>query len=258
VILQESELIIPRNWSDKRQSEFERVFTWHENYIDKPGYVRLHFSVPLTAPPPNELPFVNRRLCTMIAGNKRIRHPLELYSARIAAIKWFERNHPDDFDLYGIGWDVFTFSGPRFVRALNLVRPLRRMLAPSHPTYRGPVDRKASVLPNYRFAICYENARDIPGYVTEKLLECFTAGVVPVYRGPADISDFVDAKAFIDQRDFLDMASLYEHMVTMTEGEHCGYLDAAERWLRSSSADRFSPETFGATITSELLQAGVV
>jgi len=47
----------------------------------------------------------------MIAGNKRSSHPLELYSERLRAIEWFEKEHPADFDLYGIGWNQNYFSG---------------------------------------------------------------------------------------------------------------------------------------------------
>jgi hypothetical protein len=35
---------------------------------------------------------------------------LELYSKRVEAIKWFEKNHPEDFDFYGIGWDRYVSS----------------------------------------------------------------------------------------------------------------------------------------------------
>jgi hypothetical protein len=41
---------------------------------------------------------------------KKINHPLELYSKRVEAIKWFEKNHPEDFDFYGIGWDRYVSS----------------------------------------------------------------------------------------------------------------------------------------------------
>jgi hypothetical protein len=42
------------------------------------------------------------------------------------------------------------------------------------------VDSKKNTLEKYKFSICYENARDIPGYITEKIFDCFFAGCVPI------------------------------------------------------------------------------
>jgi hypothetical protein len=35
----------------------------------------------------------------------------------VEAIKWFEKNHPEDFDFYGIGWDRYVSSN-RYIRYL--------------------------------------------------------------------------------------------------------------------------------------------
>ena len=51
---------------------------------------------------------------------------------------------------------------------------------------------------NISFAICYENARDIPGYITEKIFDCFFAGCVPIYWGGApNVTDHIPANTFI-------------------------------------------------------------
>lgn len=34
----------------------------------------------------------------------------ELYSHRVKAIKWFEENHIEDFNLWGYGWDTYKFT----------------------------------------------------------------------------------------------------------------------------------------------------
>ena len=44
----------------------------------------------------------------MIASNKTVPHssPLLLYSERIRTIRWLEKHAPQDFDLFGLGWDT--------------------------------------------------------------------------------------------------------------------------------------------------------
>uniref|UniRef100_UPI00404791C4 hypothetical protein n=1 Tax=Aliarcobacter sp. TaxID=2321116 RepID=UPI00404791C4 len=54
----------------------------------------------------------------MISGNKKVNHPLELYSKRLESIEWFENNHPQDFEFYGMGWNEYPLSN-KYVRFLN-------------------------------------------------------------------------------------------------------------------------------------------
>lgn len=48
---------------------------------------------------------------------------------------------------------------------------------------------KLEGLKDYRFQIVVENAR-INGYFTEKIIDCFAAGVIPIYWGSPNISDY--------------------------------------------------------------------
>ena len=199
VILQECEVIKPGNWREENHKQFEKIFTWDKRLVDLKKYVRLDFANNFRVPPASP-GFAARNFCVMIAGNKSRSHPLELYSERVRAIRWFETNHPGDFDLYGTGWDRRCFSGP--LRLFNRIGPLTKLLAPRYPSYRGTIASKQPVLERYKFSICYENAREIPGYITEKIFDCFFAGVIPVYWGAPDISESVPEKCFVDRRDF--------------------------------------------------------
>ncbi len=62
---------------------------------------------------------VQERFCALVAANKRSSHRAELYSERRRAIRWFERHHPEQFDLYGVGWNRPLLGGPRRVQALD-------------------------------------------------------------------------------------------------------------------------------------------
>lgn len=136
-MLVESEVIVPRNWDIETQGQFSRLFTWRDSWIDNDRFFRLNYPNPIdTSDAELRQP---DRFCTLIAGNKLSSHPLELYSKRRQAIRWFERHHPEEFDLYGVGWDLLVLGGPRPLRALNVLLPeaARRLLAPRFPSYRG-------------------------------------------------------------------------------------------------------------------------
>ncbi|HUX38448.1 MAG TPA: glycosyltransferase family 10, partial [Rectinemataceae bacterium] len=60
----------------------------------------------------------------------------------------------------------------------------------------GPVPDKVAFLKGYRFSIAFENTR-WPGYTTEKLLESYAAGTVPIYWGDPVLRDWFDRGAFL-------------------------------------------------------------
>ena len=250
LIIWESELIRLDNWLKENHRYFKKIFTWNDQWVDGKKYVKFYW--------PNKIPAnlyfdINKKnkLCTMIAGNKIVKHPLELYSERINAIRWFERYHPEEFDLYGMGWDKYVFRG-RIINRLNRIKPLTRLLAPKYPSYKGTIEAKAEILKDYKFAICYENARDIPGYITEKIFDCFFAGCVPVYWGAPNITDFIPASTFIDKRNFNSYEELYRYLKTMPTAEYERYLDAIEKFVKSDAMYLFSAEHFAEKITAEI------
>jgi hypothetical protein len=251
-ILGETEVVVPQNWDPHIQAQFDRLFTWRDSWIDNERFFRLNLPNAIDSPR-SELS-VPDRFCTMIAGNKRSRHPLELYAKRREAIRWFERHHPDHFDLYGLDWDVLIVGGPRPLRALNVLLPTRtrRLLAPRFPSYRGPVATKGDVLSRYRFTICFENARDIEGYITEKLFDCLLAGTIPVYWGAPNITDHVPANCFIDFRDFASYEELYEHLTSLSTEARAKFRQAGQAFLRSDRATPFSTEHWVETLLSHL------
>lgn len=255
-ILGESEVTLARNWEPEVQRQFSRVFTWRQSLVDGERFFKLNYPNPVDTVDAH-LPHPNR-FCTLIAGNKLSSHPLELYSKRREAIRWFERHHPDQFDLYGVGWDLLVLDGARALRAFNVLLPVpaRRLLAPRFPSYRGPVEIKKDVLSRYRFAICFENARGIDDYITEKLFDCLLAGAIPVYWGAPNIADRVPAACFIDYRDFESYEELYGHLVSLSDSARRELRQAGRDFLRSDLARPFSTETWVETLFEHFCHAG--
>jgi hypothetical protein len=230
---------------------FRKIFTWNDVFVDGKKYYKINYSHAFPAAIERD-PAGRTRFCTMIVSNKRSRHPLELYSKRVEAVRWFEENHPAEFDLYGVGWDAYCFDGSRPVRALNRFRALTRLLAPAFPSYRGKVENKRRTLEQYRFSVCYENARDIPGYITEKIFDCFIAGCIPVYWGAGNVTDHIPADCFIDRRQFPAYTDLYAHLKGMTPDDRERMIGNVERFLRGPQAYPFSSDYFCKTILREI------
>lgn len=250
LIIFESEIIRRDNWSTKNHKYFRKIFTWNDKYVDNKKYFKLNFSSKI----PTDLNFnINKKtkLCTMIAGHKFNKHTLELYTERVKAIRWFEQNYPEDFDLYGIDWDKYFFKG-MLVR-LNRFNALRKIIKPRYPSYKGAIKSKKEIYKRYKFAICYENARDIPGYITEKIFDCFFAGCVPIYWGAPNVTDHIPANTFIDRRNFKTHEELYQYLKKMPDREYMGYLDAIKNFIKSDKIYPFSTECFAKKIVKEIL-----
>jgi len=250
LLIYESKIIRPDNWNLKNHKYFKKIFTWNDKFVDNKKYFKINFSGKI----PTDLNFnLNKKnkLCTMIAGHKLKSHPLELYTERIKAIRWFEQNHPEDFDLYGIGWDKYNFNG--MLSRLNRFDALRKILKPRYPSYKGSIESKKEVYKKYKFAICYENARDIPGYITEKIFDCFFAGCMPIYWGAPNVTDHIPKNTFIDRRKFKTYEELYNYLKNMSDEEYISYLDAIKSFIKSDKIYTFSAEYFAETLTQVIL-----
>lgn len=55
----------------------------------------------------------------------------------------------------------------------------------------NPIENKEDGLAQHRFSVVVENC-SVDGYFTEKLLDCFALGTVPIYWGCKNIEDFFD------------------------------------------------------------------
>jgi hypothetical protein len=251
LILLETEVISAKGWDFGMHTRFAKIFTWRDDLIDNRRYFKINF--PQTFPDEILFDFQNReKLCTMIAGNKRSRHPLELYSERVRAIVWFERNHPEDFDLYGYGWNEDRFSLVLPPIALKYVKPLARVLFPYYDSYRGRTVDKRETLLQYRFAISYENARNMGGYITEKIFDCFLSGCVPVYWGAGNIGAHIPKECFIERRDFPSYEELYLFLKSMDDGTFRRYQECIRTFLRGPKAYPFSWQYFVETLVREI------
>lgn len=64
-----------------------------------------------------------------------------------------------------------------------------------------PIANKEQGLASYMFSIAHENA-SYSGYFTEKVLDCFATGTIPIYWGDPDIGDIFNKDGIITLDDF--------------------------------------------------------
>jgi hypothetical protein len=197
------------------------------------------------------------KFCCLIASQKYSWVPQELYTERLRAIRWFEKCHPDEFDLFGQRWDRFYFKegwsrlNP-FLEHLFYMKFPWRPFRPHFPSARGNIARKREIMRQYRFSICYENA-SYPGWLTEKMLDAMFAGCVPVYLGDPEVATQVPKEAFIDKRDFPDYDSLYAYLKGMSPAQYEGYRRAIHQFVHG---DRIKP--WGAQAFTEMILREVI
>ena len=194
--------------------------------------------------------------CTLIASNRHANcgDNRELYSERVKAIRWFEANAPRDFVLYGNGWKVpqkrFGVIGKMRYRLAKVPPFLFRR--PAFPSYDGPVKSKFTALSQARFSICFENARDIRGYLTEKIFDCLFAGCVPIYWGDPEVEKAIPKNCFIDFRQFQSYQALYNYLKNLSAQDYQAYQLAGQQFLVSPQFQVFSSATFAKQIIDSI------
>ncbi|HEU64223.1 MAG: hypothetical protein KR126chlam4_00256 [Candidatus Anoxychlamydiales bacterium] len=210
--------IMAYNHDKKYLRYFSKVYTFNDDLIDNKKYFKFHYPR-ANLVIKNAIPFDNKKFCSLIISNKTSTHPSAIYDERKKAIKFFEEYAPKDFDLYGWGWSKDEFK-----------------------SYKGTSINKIDTLKNYKFSICYENSKDIKGYITEKIFDCFQAASVPIYLGADNIKDYIPENCFIDKRNFKSYNELYIHLKTMSKEEYLMYLENIKDFLNGDESKVFKGE----------------
>ena len=83
---------------------------------------------------------------------------------------------------------------------------------------------KIEGLKDYKFSIAIENGIH-DNYFTEKILDCFLTGTIPIYRGPKNIGDFFDINGIIT---FETVDELINIVNTLTDNEYQNRIKSIE------------------------------
>lgn len=214
-------------------------------------------------------PWSARKYLVMVAGNKYwkirrspIRHiaakirdlalrsperfareyaSLQLHDERLAAISHFGRKGV--LDLYGSGWGNLNNLPPRWQGELSAT------VSRLNPV---PCGDKLVTMANYKFALCFENV-EFPGYVTEKVIDCLVAGVVPIYWGAPNISEFIPVTCFIDARKFRSLDALDAYLRKISEVHWSEIVSHGRAFLQSIAGQRYSYTGFAERMEAMLI-----
>ena len=230
---------------------FHRIFTYDDSWVDGERFFKINYSF-IPSFSGEDIEFEEKKFCTIIAGNKKSSHINELYSFRKRDIRWFEKNHPNQLDLYGIGWDRINYGDKLPFRVMNRFNINPIFLGLSYPSYKGAIERKKVILNQYKFSLCYENMKDVPGYITEKIFDSMFAGCIPIYLGANNIDEHIPVGCYIDRRDFPLMEDLYKYMKSISRMDYLDYIKNIKAFLKSNKMKKFSCDTFACTILDAL------
>jgi len=118
--------------------------------------------------------------------------------------------------------------------------------------FLGPHILALEYLKEYRYSIVIENNRD-DLYFTEKILNCFATGTVPIYRGARSISTLFDGRGIIP---WSSPSRLVKSVLpNLNEQDYSGRAEAIDRnfqlFSRFKSIEDYIIENYGEQITGQ-------
>ena len=221
------------NWAKRKFL----VMVANNKYFEKP------YPWPYPKYPTEHFDWIKDKWNKCSSYTRKIAIKNELINKRLEAIEYFGQKKR--LNLYGRGWDDLTRLPQKWQRRL------RKILANLKP--KGCVD-KVKTISRFKFSICFENV-SYRGYVTEKIIDCFVAGVIPIYLGAPDIADFVPADSFIDMRAFDSFKHLNNFLTKMTQQDALKMISAGRRFLQSPEGKLHSHLEMAKFILGLILQS---
>jgi len=254
-ILYETDFIHPDNSNMSLLKEYKHIFSWDTDLVNMGLATKIQISHPLTE---SVIDGYKKRdlLVVMCGSNRSIRgwYPKKnLYSERVKTIRWFERNAPDVFALYGKKWNMSGRLPTRFGGFIHSIEKRLPFKYCPFPSWKGVILDKQEILRDSRFSIVYENISGLKGYITEKIFDAFVAGNVPVYWGAEDIEEYIPKECFIDRRSFVNHEQLYNFLKDMPEKQYINYQKNIKNFIVNQS-EKFSCKKFAETISFKIVE----
>ena len=193
------------NFLDNNYSKFTKIITWRSDLLNK--NIVKNSAYPIVKLNIDWLPVRDKKTLINISINKKSKIKGELYGERAKSIMLAEKIFGPQFELYGIGWD----------KPIHLVEKLIHYKPPL--SYKGALNEKYPKLREFKFALCYENNRLLPGNVSEKIFDCFQWGVIPLYWGAPDVLDFIPEETFIWRERFKSNEEMLLYIKGLTDAE---------------------------------------
>lgn len=257
LVLLEPAIINPTlYYTNVLRRRFKTVFTWDLRLLKKyPEYVPIR--VPTGADPLQyrenrfvDIPFEKKKLLVSVSRNRWHYMPQSTFGLRRMVYRFMQVHAVNEFDLYGLEWDR-----PCCLKEKFLGRRYERCWRGEIP---GSWDAKVAEIAKYRFSLCFENSIGQPGYLSEKIFDCFCARSVPVYYGSKGNEHFLPKGTFVDWRDFRSPKRLLAFLRNMDEVTHARYVASIDDFMISQRIEKFRVQTMYQTIFDRLFGGIVV
>jgi hypothetical protein len=285
LVLSEPSTYCPDNFNRAYHRIFDKIFTYDYTNVDNKKYFHYTFPIDFASYPAfttvSEAEFIKRKLCILVASAFST-EPVPVNSGsllheRYLTLKWFSDHQPSKLDLYGRSVDSRMFQNtlgsssqakaarrllpiglikkliPAFLlKRLNRHGEQHRQVFSKMSRGSIPAESKISYLRQYKFSLAYENTGDTPGYITEKIFDCFAAAVVPIYLGSEPV-ELVPAECFINRRDFRTHEELYNYIKGINYERYRMYVEAIKQFLSSSKYINFTSPVIASKIAAVIL-----
>lgn len=186
---------------------YDYIFTYNEELLSRsPKYKKMYFGACWVTPKNTKI-YEKTKMVSIVASNKK------WTKGHIFRHECIEKlHHKHNFDLWGSGYKYFENIEE------ERVKPFK----------------------DYRYNIVIENGR-LNNYFTDKILDCFAVGSIPIYWGDPKIKDLFDERGFytfetIEELDeILNNISIddYESKKPYIEENHRRFLEFAspDKWM---------------------------
>lgn len=82
----------------------------------------------------------------------------------------------------------------------------------------GPIKDKFAFDQSHKFSLAFENCSH-KGYTTEKIVEAFAAGAIPIYYGNPEIGKEFNTKAFVNIYDFASLEDAVKRVIEIDQND---------------------------------------
>lgn len=206
------------------------IFDWRTDRAEGPGRRRYIFPRSMTNEPS---PYFGQRdiLISCIAGNKNaiFRSQYSLYETRNTLIESLSEKLGLNFHLYGGGWELRNHPIGFAAKILFKIGKIRWLWKRSIPlsSYMGRCSSKNEIMKNSLFTLCVENS-SAPGSMSEKIIDCFQYGSVPLYLGAGNVRSLIPDALFVDLRDFDSVDDLKKFILNYDDEDYQKWRVAVE------------------------------
>jgi hypothetical protein len=121
--------------------------------------------------------------------------------------------YPEDCKIYNKTRKISTVTSPKILTYGHKIRheiSKRKDIDVFGENYKK-LNYKLGALKDYQFHICIENYKN-NSYFTEKIIDCFATGTIPVYWGCNEISNIFNPEGIIEVDNYAELNYFIENI----------------------------------------------